>query len=80
MGTALLATTEAMTGPSWLRAYVPSQNTHRVRHGGDAGKNNRTQGQVQIVLKHSNELGSGVPKNSRFQQRVILCTFTALIQ
>lgn len=54
MCTALLPASEAVTGPL--------QNTHALAHGGDASKNDRAQGQVQIVLKHSNELGSGDAK------------------
>lgn len=59
---ALVPTTEAAMGPVGRPGSGRAchcRSVPRWHHGGGAGKHNRTQGQVQIVLKHTNELGSG---------------------
>lgn len=79
MGTALLPASEAMTGHPGCGGTCHHRARAHLHRGGDAGESDRAQGQVQIVLKHSNELGLGGAKEFSMSA-VILCTLTALIQ
>lgn len=72
MGVALL--------PPWLRACESWQLNPTLAPGGDAGKNNNARGQMQIVLKHTNELGSGGAKEFSISAESYFVHFTTVIQ